>query len=439
MTTLSDEQFQMLLGKLLEKSEVKTETSQATKNDPAALGLIKPCLLGNNKIMKLTKFEKWLEEAENRMEFMGCSDDKSKINLVKVWGGTEILDFLKAQKIEIDTANPNYPNFTCKIKDELRKLVNRTMAMHDLLTTKQGSKKWMDYIDELNNKAKILDIEKNPYTSDDVVKDAAIFGMSDARLRERALAEDPNLAKLISLGQAKEAGKADAQTLRESNTTVKKIDYGKESHGGMSPDEIDTIIEDLKVMKLKKVGKYSSRAVRSNDSEECKRCITQHIQGRCPANGKSCFTCGERNHFSRAPICKGTREKKSPDDDTKIKDYLETRTGSDSRKKGISSTRQIIDIRMLAEPASHLWVNVTIGSEDIDLYIDSGCDVTIVPANMYQEGMGHIQSCDTKLRAWGSPDLLDVIGVIKNTITTQKGAKRDTNFHSEPLLGIHDA
>ena len=151
----------------------------------------------------------------------------------------------------------------------------------------------MDYIEELENKAKILEIENNPYATQDVVKDAAIFGMSDGRLRERALAEDPNLATLINLGQAKEAGKADAQALREPNNIIKKISHGNELHDDLSPDEIDTMIEDLRVMKLKKVGKYSSKALkRNNDFEECKRCLTSHMQGTCPANGKSCYTCG---------------------------------------------------------------------------------------------------------------------------------------------------
>ena len=75
-------------------------------------------------------------------------------------------------------------------------MVHRTMAMYDLLTTKQGSRSWLDFIHELENKAKILDFANNPYTTDDAVKDAAIFGMADTRLREKALADDPNLDAL---------------------------------------------------------------------------------------------------------------------------------------------------------------------------------------------------------------------------------------------------
>ena len=54
----------------------------------------------------------------------------------------------------------------------------------------------MDFIHELEKKAKILGLDKQPYTIQDVIKDAAIFGMADGKLREKALAEDPNLDKL---------------------------------------------------------------------------------------------------------------------------------------------------------------------------------------------------------------------------------------------------
>ena len=69
MTTLSDTQFQTLIATMM--STVRQEDSNPVrttpKHDPAALGPIRPCLLGTNKMVKLTRFEEWQEEAENRM------------------------------------------------------------------------------------------------------------------------------------------------------------------------------------------------------------------------------------------------------------------------------------------------------------------------------------------------------------------------------------
>ena len=190
----------------------------APRNDPSALGPIAPCSLGKNKMTKLTKFEEWLEEAENRMDYIGNQDDRDKIILLKSWGGSELNEFIKTRVSIITTQQPavgeqpavepdTYPQVVEKIKAELRKLVNRTMAMHDLYNTKQGSKSWMDYVHELEKKAKVLDFERHPYTTEEAVKDAAIRGMTDIKLSEKALAEDLDKDTLVSQGQAREAGK----------------------------------------------------------------------------------------------------------------------------------------------------------------------------------------------------------------------------------------
>ena len=60
-----------------------TANPAATHNDPSALGTPPPCTLGTNKMTKLTKFEEWLEEVENRMEYIGNQSDKDKIILLK--------------------------------------------------------------------------------------------------------------------------------------------------------------------------------------------------------------------------------------------------------------------------------------------------------------------------------------------------------------------
>ena len=139
--------------------------ANAQRNDPSALGPMAPCALGTNKMTKLTKFEEWLEEAENRMAYIGNQDDKDKIILMKSWGGSELNEFIKTHVSIVTTATPaegtnaavepdTYAEVVEKIRTELRKLVNRTMAVHDLLNTKQGSRNWMDYIHELEKKGK---------------------------------------------------------------------------------------------------------------------------------------------------------------------------------------------------------------------------------------------------------------------------------------------
>ena len=216
MATFTDDQFKAFMAAVMSKKEdiplqSLSTTMQAVRNDPAALGPIRQCILGNNKMVKLTKFEEWLEEAENRMSYIGTDDDKSKIILLKSWGGPELIEFMKSHvKVKYEhtpatsTAEEQTPDSYArvieKIKIELSKLVNRTMAMYDLLTTKQGSRSWLDFVHELEKKVKILNFEKQPYGTNDAIKDAAIFGMADSKLREKALAEKTQHLTLLRDG-----------------------------------------------------------------------------------------------------------------------------------------------------------------------------------------------------------------------------------------------
>ena len=127
------------------------------------------------------------------MKFLGVEQDEKKLILLRSWGGAELVKFMKSHakvKFEVTPAvgetpaiaADTYDDAVKKIKDELRKMVNRTMAMYQLFTTKQGDRNWMDFIRVLEDKAHVLDFAAIPYTENDAVKDAAIFGMSDEKL-----------------------------------------------------------------------------------------------------------------------------------------------------------------------------------------------------------------------------------------------------------------
>ena len=240
---------------------------------------------------KLNLFNEWLEDAENRMSYIGITDNKEMIILLKTWGGPEIVELIRleqshlnkqAQGQRADDHEDTYEETIEKLRQYLSKMVNRTMAMHQLLSTQQGTRSWSDFIRDLERKAKTLNFEKKPYSTEEAIKDAAIFGMNDPALREKALAEDPDLEKLSRWGQAKEAGKEDAHNL--SKGTIKRIQPDL-VNDQMNPEEIDQMIQTLQVMKLKKAGRYSNRYKK----QQCNRCNSEHQPERCPANGKTCL------------------------------------------------------------------------------------------------------------------------------------------------------
>ena len=211
------------------------------------------------------------------------------------------------QSAKIDFDTDSYNQIITKIREEMKRLVNRSLAMHDLLNTKQGSKPWMQFLKELEDKAYLLDFDNHPYKQSDVIKDAAIFGMTDNRLKEKALSEDPDLTLLTKWGQARETGKECLSNLKDqSSSSIQKLKSSCTIETSSDEDEIDSLIDTLKVMKLKKAGRYSNRkkTPKPTGIVPCNNCSSEHAPHRCPANGKDCFACGGKNHFSNSKNCK---------------------------------------------------------------------------------------------------------------------------------------
>ena len=489
MAQLSDTQFQALLATLTQSAATqlseaaKSATAEALaaakpkneirqKNDPSALGPMRQCALGSDKMRKFTLFEDWLEEAENRMEYIGTSTDKEKIILLKTWGGTEIKDLIKTQSSVANTANlkqtksplnssadseedtipalevddnSSYKVLIESIRAHLRKMVNRTMAMHQLNSTKQGTRPWNDFVKDLETKARALNFENKPYTTEEAIKDAAIFGMNDRQMMEKALAEDPNIDELTRWCQARESGKEDAANLKNTSS-VKKT--------SPTDHQIDEMMETLKVMKMKKAGKFSNRNRKSNP---CQRCKSQaHEPNRCPSNGKTCFTCGGSNHFSGSEACPKTSQLKrleTEGDDS----YAQTRMHNEPQQHTsfrypiydedsmvTKTAKRIVTICKVAEE-DQKWVEVSIGGVQCKLFADTGSEFTIIPPEIYKPEMGRVFKPDINLRAWGSQGNLNIIGMLKPEVETKLGARTKTKvyivegFKPEPLLGDTDA
>ncbi len=410
MATLSAEQFQALLATITNAAAGITGATipGATKNDPAALGPIRQCALGTDKMRKLTIFDAWLEEAENRMAYIGITSDAEKIILLKTWGGPDITELIKLEQSNLNikteyseggdqATNTTYSQLTQKLRTYLSKLVNRTMAMHQLLTTQQGSRNWSDFIRDLETKAKILDFEKKPYTIQEAIKDAAIFGMTDAALKEKALAEDPDLEKLTRWGQAREAGREDAHHLKGSN--IRKIGSQRDA-ASMSASMIDDMTGSLQAMKLRKAGKYSAR--NKDNKPLCQRCSTQHPPERCPANGKTCFECGGRDHFAKAKICPKKsihRLKTDTHNDTHMKHISAEVSywGGEEEVNKSSNARRVITLRKV-ENRPCKQVDVKVGGEKMRLFADTGSDFTIISPSDYTASMGPLRSSDISIR-----------------------------------------
>ena len=85
------------------------------------------------------------------------------------------------------------------------------------------------------------------------------------------------------------------------------------------------------------------------------------------------------------------------------------------------------------------------GGEELDLYCDTGSNITIITPAMYRPSVGKVVAAKSYLRAWGSSEYLDTKGMFKTTLTTASRATKRTwvyvvaGARPEPLLADHDA
>ena len=454
---MTEEQFNQLLQR------IQAPQAPQQQRSAAALGHMKPLDMGADKMRRLKKFNEWLEEAENRMRYIGATADEERISLLRSWGGQDLVNFMKLHakvlfepippKPDTTPPTPEIPKDTyaqtiTKIRAELQRLVNRTLAMHELLTSKQGNRPWLEFYAEIETKARNLEFDTRPYTHKDAVKDALIMGMTDKKLMERALAEDPSHDTLMLWGQAREAGKEGVHNLSGGHSSANRI----ENFDDMSETEIEDMIETLSVMKIKKQGRYSGRPRRElprPQTNPCKNCLSDyHPPGRCPANGKECFACGGSNHFSRSENCpksRNTLKRVQYESNDTSEDYAETAMshGNFPRENGV--IQMISTVGRLATSQKSKDVTIKIGGVAQTLFTDTGSDKTIIPPSHYNSKMGRLVTADTRLRAWGSDRLLDVRGMVHTKLETEKGATTNTKvyvvsgYQPEPLLGDADA
>jgi hypothetical protein len=90
-------------------------------------------------------------------------------------------------------------------------------------------------------------------------------------------------------------------------------------------------------------------------------------------------------------------------------------------------------------------VKVNMGGEELNLYRNTGTNITIITPAMYRQNMGKVVAAKRYLRARGSSGYLDTKGMVKTTLTAASGGSKRTwvyvvaGARPEAILGDHDA
>ncbi|KAF0296163.1 hypothetical protein FJT64_006315 [Amphibalanus amphitrite] len=296
------------------------------------------------------------------------------------------------------------------------------MAVFRLMHARQGEKTVTEFIDELDSLATQCQFDTNPYTPERAKKDAFIFGTSDERLRQEALARDPDLQTLVksALGyeQARKSSSAIQSEVGESVARVATRGRYSINQSTRTPSG--------------QGGRGAGPRVR------CKNCpphYRPHPPGRCPARGKTCALCGEKNHFVGAASCTKAQVRFTAEDDEEAYQF---------EVADKNSVGRVVEVGMI-QPGHANVVQVSVNGTATSFFVDSGCNKTLIPVSAYHASLGKLEASSVKLRPYGTATLLRVKGEMRATLQSRNGAQCHTTVYiidghlAEPLLGDADA
>ena len=98
-------------------------------------------------------------------------------------------------------------------------------------------------------------------------------------------------------------------------------------------------VEMEEVMKLRQVSKYRGRHKGEGEKEQCPRCTyKKHEAGqKCPAEERTCNTCGGRGHFGMSKMCK-----KKKKDVRRVKKEKKETTSEDSNTEEEMEVNRVV-------------------------------------------------------------------------------------------------
>ena len=482
---MTDDQLQTLIAALQQTPPQMDGGPKMAAGAAAVVGQMPPCHLGKNKIKRFKKWKDWISDAENKMAFLEMDTDKQKINFIRSCGGPELIEFWEKEAhirfkdvlADLNRGTPaqpahSYAEIMIETKKTMLKLVSRDRAIIDLLRIEQGGRSFMDFLAEVEDQEYLCRTDEEPITSEDLKRMSLVAGMKDRTLAEKAIAEEYTLHQLIQAGVNRESSRANVEAMQARPTaTVSCL----EDQFSVTEADLDSRIRHLEaelqeVWRIRKHGKYSGRFKaegQATNMKVCKKCTYTHQEGRCPADGRRCNTCGIEGHFTRSSLCKRKQNRPhfkntwrveqaddtstpSEDSDQEYEAIARIRTVGDNRSwPGVDKAAQgTYDIhyvqRHTSEPGSKR-VKITMGGVPVQLYCDTGSRLTIIPPELYQDRMGKVVPAKCHLRAWGSSTRLDTKGMFQTTLVTPRGARQTSwvyvvgGTRPEPLLGEVDA
>lgn len=232
---------------------------------------------------------------------------------------------------------------------------NLTFERHKFFMCNQVPTETFDqFVTELRTKAATCEFGE---LRESLIKDRIVCGIADDSLKERLLRiADLDLKKAIDICRAAEYSKSQIKSIKDE----KEIDVVKRSKNAAATRKQNS-------KKMNNAANSSSETVKQFS---CKRCGYNHGPRQCPAYGKSCKSCGNKNHFAK--MCK-----------TKKVNSLESQV---SQEQNIGDGDDLfVGAIGVHEDGTDWKVTVQINNNNIQFKLDTGAQANILPEYLFKQ------------------------------------------------------
>ena len=233
--------------------------------------------------------------------------------------------------------------------------------------------------------------EFDTITPEEILRDRLIFGIHNAKVRERLLRESQlTLKKTDEICRASESTAAQMKEVSEGDTVNSvsfRNKFGRRPRGNKGDNKGDT----------------------DESTKACGNCGRIHDPNNCFARGKTCDNCGRRNHF--AALCRsGKRRGPHATQSVKAVDQ-ETGPGDDSDEIYVVS-----DIAAVTLDDEQLVTLQLSSGNYLRFQPDTGAQCNIIPVQLYKKAandpdLKEVKPSNSTISAYGGSQL-PVVGKV---------------------------
>ena len=359
-------------------------------------------------------WRKWKQRLQPFMEASGSmkKPEKQRVAIFLHVIGEEALEIYNT--FSLSTAEQKLDVLFQKFEDYCNPRRNITFERHKFLTCVQEPTESIDqYVTELRTKASTCEFGE---LCESLIRDRIVCGISCNTLRETLLQEtDLSLQKPIDMCRASEFSKRQTKSITEESKSVDFVNKNATRDGKFPPKE--------------KKEKDRQKMTKSGPPNSCKRCGTVHAPRKCPAFGKICQKCKNRNHFASQCLSKNVH-------------FVE----SDQAAQPFVEDEQLEELfigQVQKDDHKQEWkASLQVNNNLVEFKLDTGAQANVIPSDVFNslKGMPQLKTTKAKLTGFNGSEI-PVAGVAR-MICKYKDKQIDSDFFvveaegQPPLLGL---